>query len=98
MHDPHFAFSSAPVLERCCQVIRGVPMILLRLFSAYNKRTCSGEEATDLLISGPLVLPFASCFLFIYLWLYLSAHVCLVITCFLNLVTYVGTIKISGVS
>jgi hypothetical protein len=34
---------------------------------------------------------------FFYLWIYLSAHVCLV-TCFLNLVTYVGTIKISGVS
>jgi hypothetical protein len=67
----------------------------LTRFSADNKRTCSGEEATDPLISGPLVLPFSSCFF--YLWLYLSAHVCLV-TRFLNLVTYIGTIKISGVS
>ena len=68
----------------------------LTRFSADNKRNCSGEEATDLSISGPLVLLFSSCFIYL-LWLYLSAHVCLV-TCFLNLVTYVGTIKISGLS
>jgi hypothetical protein len=37
----------------------------LTRFSADNKRTCSGEEATDLSVSGPLVLPFSSCF-FIY--------------------------------
>jgi hypothetical protein len=38
----------------------------LARFSADNKRTCSGEEASDMLISGPLVLPFSSCFFLIY--------------------------------
>ena len=37
----------------------------LTRFSADNKRNCSGEEATDLSISGPLVLLLSSCF-FIY--------------------------------
>jgi hypothetical protein len=38
----------------------------LTRFSADNKRTCSGEEATELSVSGPLVLPFSSFFIFIY--------------------------------
>jgi hypothetical protein len=47
----------------------------LTRFSADNKRSRSGEEETDPLISGPRVLPIL--YVFFNLWLKLNTHVCL---------------------
>ena len=79
-YDPHFAFNSASVLERCCQV-RGVLMIL------QDSQLIIKEIAVE---KRQLTCRFQVHWFFLflhvfYLWLYLSTHVCLV-TCFLNLV------------